>query len=303
MGVKLLDLANQFRSFSAPAMSNSFSPKTFRPGIVESQMRRTADAHDRSRPLLEVISTMPGAPIRDMVRALNSAGHRAARGGPVTHNTVARALARMGEEAPKPPRHRAPKGAKAAKTIRARAEQYEVFRTPAYAYLPLLDYRPEWFVGRGCDPSAGDGRMLREIISRGNMGPHWASDIRDEEAAKLADIGQVAVADYLTMDDPPRSDFLLTNPPFTLAQEFVERAKTHVSGPICILQSIGWQTTQRRAKWLRTAGLAHVLNLPKRPQWEVDSGGKIKSNVWDYAWFVFLPNHDGRPQMDWLSDN
>ncbi|MGA1810000.1 hypothetical protein VHN57_02355 [Sphingobium sp. WW5] len=147
--------------------------------------------------------------------------------------------------------------------------------------------------------------MLREIISRGNMGLHWANDIREEEAAKLADIGQVTVADYLTMDDPPRSDFLLTNPPFTLAKEFVERAKTHVSGPICILQSIGWQTTQRRAKWLRTAGLAHVLNLPKRPQWEVDdAGGKpVKSNVWDYAWFVFLPGYEGRPQMDWLSDN
>lgn len=283
------------------AMPNSFSPKTkFRPGIVESQQRRVADAHDRSRPLLEVISKMHGAPIRDMVRALNAAGHRASRGGPVTHNTVTRTLARVGQEAPVMLRLKKPAKSTPPKSIRARAKRYEVFRTPEYAYKPLFDYQPKWFTGRGFDPSAGDGRMIREIIRRGNPGPHFLNDIREEEMPALVDCGEATICDYLAMADPPACDFMITNPPFTKAVEFVQKARMHVSGPICILQSTRWQSTQKRSMWLRTAGLALVLNLPRRPQWEVDSGDVVRNNVMDFAWYIFLPDHDGRPEMDWL---
>lgn len=119
----------------------------------------------------------------------------------------------------------------------------------------------------------------------------------------LLHCGQATTGDYLTMNDPPACDFMVTNPPFTKAMEFVERARHHISGPICILQSIRWQGTQKRSEWLRNAGLALVLNLPRRPQWEVDSGDVVKNNVMDFAWYIFLPGHRGRPEMDWLVEN
>lgn len=188
---------------------------------------------------------------------------------------------------------------------RTRLEASETYRTPRYSFIPLLDYCHEWFVGSGCDPSAGDGRMLQEIVARGNHGPHWANDIREEEAAlmraALPASATVNVADYLAVMDPPPADFMLTNPPFTLAMDFVRKARTHVRGPICILQSVAWQGTLKRSRQLREAGLAFVLNLSRRPKWEVDVG-KAHSNIWDFAWFVFLPSHEGLPQMDWLSE-
>ncbi|QJR01051.1 hypothetical protein HH800_01860 [Sphingobium yanoikuyae] len=246
--------------------------------------------------------SMTGATIPEMMLALNQAGYRAPRGGPVSHNTVTRAMARIGQQPPVTSRPKEPAKLKSRKSIRARSERYEVFRTPEYAYTSLLDYRPEWFQGRGCDPSAGDGRMIREIMRRKNPGPHFVNDIRDEELAALSGCGQATIGDYLTMDDPPECDFMVTNPPFSKAMAFVQKARTHVSGPICILQSTRWQGTQRRSEWLRTAGLAYVLNLPRRPQWEVDSGDTIKNNVMDFAWYVFLPDYDGLPSMDWLLD-
>lgn len=246
---------------------------------------------------------MTGATVREMATALNEAGHRASRGGPVTHNTVTRALARAGQEVPIMSRPKKPMKSKSRKSIRARATRYEVFRTPEYAYTSLFDYRPEWFTGRGFDPASGDGRMIREIIRRGNSGPHFVNDIRDEELAALIDCGEATIGDYLAMGDPPACNFMVTNPPFTTAVEFVQKARTHVSGPICILQSTRWQGTQRRSEWLRSAGLAYVLNLPRRPQWEVDSGDIVKNNIMDFAWYIFLPGYDGLPSMDWLTDN
>ena len=186
--------------------------------------------------------------------------------------------------------------------MRSRHEKFETFRTPDYCFAELYSYRPEWFSGSGFDPSAGDGRMLRHVIEQGNVGPHYANDIREEELATLSAIPNMTatVGDYLEMTDLPDVDFLVTNPPFTKAVEFVQKAQTHVSGPICILQSIAWQTTRKRSDWLRGSGLAYVLNITKRPKWEVDSGGKAPSNIWDFAWFVFLPGHTDRPIMDWL---
>ncbi|WP_037490459.1 hypothetical protein [Sphingobium yanoikuyae] len=302
--VESIRLAIISSSFSGRWMSSSFSAaRTYRPGIVASRNQRIANAHRRAKPLLEVIKGMTGATVREMANALNEAGYRASRGGPVTYNTVTRALARAGLEAPIMPRPKKPTKPKSRKSIRARARRYEVFRTPEYAYTSLFDYCPDWFVGHGFDPAAGDGRMIREIIQRGNPGPHFVNDIRDEELATLSDWGQATISDYLTMGDPPVCNFMVTNPPFTKAVEFVQKARAHVSGPICILQSTRWQSTQKRSEWLRTAGLALVLNLPRRPQWEVDSGDVVKNNVMDFAWYIFLPGYDGRPEMDWLVDN
>ena len=118
--------------------------------------------------------------------------------------------------------------------ILERNTKNEVYRTPAYSYLPLLDYNPSWFEGVGFDPSAGDGRMMAEIAKRGNAGPHYLNDIRAEE-------------------------------------EVLMRANL----------------TRR----------SH--HLAARPKWEVDVG-TANSNIWDFAWFVFLPDYNELPRMDWL---
>lgn len=178
----------------------------------------------------------------------------------------------------------------------------EVFRTPSYAYTPLLDYRTEWFEGVGFDPSAGDGRMIAEIVQRGNAGPHYLNDLRgEEEASILASVpnGRITIGDYLAKPVHPVVDFVITNPPFRLAVDFVKKARAHTTGPICILQSVAWQGTRKRSEWLKGAGLAYVLNLSRRPKWEVEIG-EAHMNVYDYAWFVFLPDHDELPRMDWL---
>lgn len=187
------------------------------------------------------------------------------------------------------------------RNIRAHHHKHELYRTPAYSFTPLLDYCPEWFTGSMFDPCAGDGRMVAEVIRRGNTSHHHVGDIRQEEQAALDALTNTSVrmGDYLSMDDLPEADCFITNPPFSLSADIVKRARTHIRGPICILQSVQWQSTQRRSMWLKRSNLAFVLNLSRRPKWQVDTG-VVHSNIWDFAWFVFLPGYDGRPVMDWI---
>ncbi len=187
-------------------------------------------------------------------------------------------------------------------SVLERNTKNEVYRTPHYSFAPLLDYNPDWFVGRGYDPSAGDGRMIAEIVKRGNTSQMYANDIREEERALMQQNipnAHITIGDYMMDLTPPDVDFFISNPPFTLAVDFVKKARPHVSGPIMILQSVAWQGTGKRSEWLKTSGLAYVLNLAKRPKWEVDVG-IAHSNIWDFSWYVFLPDYTDLPRMDWL---
>lgn len=184
-----------------------------------------------------------------------------------------------------------------------RHRELQVYRTPMDAFTPLLDYCPEWFDGRGFDPSAGDGRMIEEIMRRGNPGPHALNEIRPEEWPRLARLGDVTIGDYLAMEKLPEADFLVTNPPFKDTDAFIEKARTHVRGPIIILQQAAWATTAKRAARLRGMGLAYILHLTKRPKWEMDGGAKPPGRFYGFCWFVFLPDREGLPITDWLSDD
>jgi hypothetical protein len=187
------------------------------------------------------------------------------------------------------------------RNIRAHHQKHELYRTPAYSFTPLLNYRPDWFTGSMFDPCAGDGRMVAEVIRRGNTSHHHVGDIRAEERVALEALPNTTVrmGDYLAIDDLPEADCFITNPPISLSAEIVKRARTHIRGPICILQSVQWQSTQRRSMWLKRSDLAFVLNLSRRPKWQVDAG-VVHSNIWDFAWYVFLPGYDGLPVMDWI---
>lgn len=179
-------------------------------------------------------------------------------------------------------------------------KETETFRTPFASFTALLDYAPEWFAsGVGFDPAAGDGRMIKEIVRRGNKGPHILGDIRDERISWAGVPATSSVGDFLSQKCPP-FDFLITNPPFSLAQRFVEHSLPNAGGRVCILQSVAFQGTAKRSRWLVESGLRYVLNLPTRPKWEVDSGSRVFSNVWDFAWFIFEPGYRELPEMDWL---
>lgn len=184
--------------------------------------------------------------------------------------------------------------------IRSRHQNYEVYRTPITLIREIIDYRPSWFEGSSIDPAAGDGRMTRELQRRANDHEHHVFEIREEERQALERLPNtnVRMENYLTADDLPECDFMFVNPPFSLAQQFVERAMTHCQRVI-MLHSTDFMSTAGRSRWLPRSGLRNVIQIPTRPKWEVSDTASV-TNCWNSACYVFEKDYVGYSINEWL---
>jgi len=101
---------------------------------------------------------------------------------------------------------------------------------------------------------------------------------------------------------------IVSNPPFNLMQEFIERA-CEVMRSSVILSKVAMICPVRRlpaATWLEKLPLATVWLLTPRPSMptadHILAGGKVGGGTQDYCWLVFKRGwHIGRePKMGWL---
>jgi hypothetical protein len=150
----------------------------------------------------------------------------------------------------------------------------------------------ETFTGPIWDPAAGLGTIPRAARAAGLS--NFASDI--------ADRGCGARQDFLTAPALTTGAFsVVTNPPFALAREFVERALTLGAAKVAMI----FPTARlNAARWLEALPLARIWLLTPRPSMppgnvilrgEKPGGGKT-----DFGWLVFDRTHSGPPVMRWL---
>jgi hypothetical protein len=185
-------------------------------------------------------------------------------------------------------------------------KDYEVFRSPLFVYKCLYDNYPNLIKGDVLDPSAGDGRMILELINRGNNNKHMLCDIREEEITTWKNIpsfinAEFKIGNFLEIESFRKFDSIITNPPFTLTVPFIEHGMKWLkdNGNIAILQRSNWLGTYKRSQWLKQSGLRYVLVIPKRPIWEID-GRDNRSDTYEYFWFIFQKGYTGLPEVDWL---
>ena len=80
-----------------------------------------------------------------------------------------------------------------------------------------------------------------------------------------------------------RIDHVITNPQFSLALEFVERALFELpGGPIAMLLPVPFLASETRFRF-NTEHPCHVMVLPKRPSFTPDG----KTDAVTYAWLVW----------------
>lgn len=121
------------------------------------------------------------------------------------------------------------------------------------------------------DPACGDGAMLHEFARHGLRSV--GTDIRE---------GQ----DFLQAQLPVESvSWIITNPPFSLAEEFIFKAQSLEVPFAYLLKSQFWHAGRRRDLF-RSARPAMVLPLTWRP----DFTGRGAS-LMDFVWVVWF----GRP--------
>lgn len=168
--------------------------------------------------------------------------------------------------------------------------------TPDWAIRRFLERYPAPG-GRILDPCAAKGELLTTVKQIFPEALCAACDINPAFRESLMPItaGAVVIGNFLDNVAVLRAcefDFIITNPPYALAEEFI-KASLDVAPVVAMLLRINFLASQKRRNFLAAARPA-VFVLPNRPSFTGDGGDQT-----EYAWFVFGDNRFAG-QLDWL---
>ena len=157
----------------------------------------------------------------------------------------------------------------------------------------------EPIMGRSHDPSCGGGNIPRRFQAAGLA--CYGSDLR-------ARADRYEVLDFLGPIEDVRERLkgitnCVFNPPFSLAQQFVERALDVVPGKCIVLQRLAWLEGQKRRSFFLETGLSHVwvhssrISMPPGGTDVPAQGGAVA-----FAWMVWRRTPPGQPAtLGWLT--
>jgi hypothetical protein len=161
---------------------------------------------------------------------------------------------------------------------------HDAYFTPPVAVEALL--RVEKIPHRVWEPAAGPGNIVHVLRNHGHA--VIASDLIDYGGLDF-------VRDFLRETEIPAGvEAIVTNPPFKLAEQFVEHA-LQLRPLVVMLLRLAFLESERRCGILEGRGLARVhvfrrqLPMMHRAGWE---GRKANSGM-AFAWFVWDRNHVG----------
>lgn len=169
------------------------------------------------------------------------------------------------------------------------------FPTPPWATRALCEYLTERGYIRNrmtCrEPSANRGYMVRTL-----------EEFFDKvEGSDIFDYGEgYDVKDFLTEDFKPVA-WTITNPPFKVASEFVNKAFDTSEVGVAVLLRIAFLEGKRRYEELfRTNPPSLVLQFVERVPMVKGKYDPDASSATAYAWFVWLPDGPVNTRLDWI---
>jgi hypothetical protein len=160
-------------------------------------------------------------------------------------------------------------------------DQYE---TPAWVTLALVPKLPV-FSGKIWEPACGSGKMVAAL-----------------RQAKFEVVGTDIIqgVDFLQHATEMGVSAVITNPPYALAREFIERA-LRISGNriVAMLLRTDFDHASSRAHLFADCPMfAKKVVLTKRIRWFEDSNGSPSFN---HCWMIWDQQHRGPPTLAYAS--
>lgn len=157
---------------------------------------------------------------------------------------------------------------------------------------------------RWLEPGAGEGNIIRSVNSWFDKdGPTWhATELREECEPFLQKLGveQIRIGDYFT-GGPPQNDLpydmIITNPPFSLAMEFIHRSMEANTRFVAMLLRLNYIGSQKRFSFMSKFP-PELYVIPNRPSFK----GTGETDSIEYAWFVWDKENLGTPGTYTLLD-
>ena len=116
---------------------------------------------------------------------------------------------------------------------------------------------------------------------------------------EIDDVHEDLALDFMTWETNEKFDLIATNPPFTLAHQFLEKSYDMLTDDglgLFLLRYSFVATLKRRELW-RKVNLRYIWVLVPRPSFVSD--GK-STDACEYAYFIFSKGRPGRPVLDWI---
>jgi hypothetical protein len=171
------------------------------------------------------------------------------------------------------------------------------FPTPPWATRALCEWliAKDWLLEHcSCrEPAANRGHMVKPL--REYFGAVEASDIHDYGVG-------FPVADFLFPgSDLFPVDWTITNPPFRLAEQFIERAAaTSSSGYAMIVRAAFLEGVGRHDRLFSKNPPSYVLQFAERVVMHKGRLAPEGSTATAYAWLVWLPG-ESPTRLEWIA--
>ena len=186
-----------------------------------------------------------------------------------------------------------------ASTTRERVEN-DYYATPTSSTEALLE-KVE-FKGDFLEPCVGGGHIAEVIKKYYPKNKVYGLDLVDRGYPNTI------VADFFEYDfNNQKFDSIVTNPPYSLAQEFLEKSMTilNENGKIAMFLKIQFLEGVKREKMFKKFPPKYVYVFTKRQNpWRngssLDENGKPWSSTMCFAWFIWEEGFKGEPTLRWL---
>ena len=174
----------------------------------------------------------------------------------------------------------------------------DYYTTPEYVTDKLCNWLKEnipeslnWDIW---ECAAGNGRIINSLKNNGFEVVTY-SDIVDRG------LPGVEILDFLNAEKKD-VDCILTNPPYSVATEFAEKALSLLdeNGYYIMLGRIQFLEGKKRGKLFDKNPPKYVLIYRERVDCWKDDVETKSSGALCYAWFIFEKGFNGKPTIDWL---
>ena len=182
---------------------------------------------------------------------------------------------------------------------RERVEK-DYYATPVSSTEALLNEIK--FKGDFLEPCVGGGhiaKVIKEYYPNNNI---YCMDIVDRGYE------DTVVSDFLTHDFKGKKfDSIITNPPYSMAQEFVEKSMSilNCKGKVAMFLKIQFLEGIKRLDLFKTYPPKYIYVFSKRQApWSngspVDEKGKPWSSTMCFAWFIWEEGFNEEPIVRWM---
>lgn len=166
----------------------------------------------------------------------------------------------------------------------AKRIEADFYPTPIPVVHNLLDHHVIQ-EGTILEPCAGNGRIIKALREYGYNNYIIASELREEEKLNLynSEANEIHICNFLENEITEQPSTIITNPPFSIAVEFVRKCREQFpNSEIIMLLRLAFLETKTRFNFWQQYPVNKLYVLSQRPSFT----GK-GTDATAYAWFVW----------------